>query len=104
MMMNLLEMSTSHLSAETCEHLDHNDIPAILMFRREDGWLINVDPDHEREGGWEDLPADLHACLVYARTCGADYILFDVDVLGAPLPPALYGEVATAGDGPQMVP
>ncbi|MBB4200599.1 hypothetical protein CCR94_18255 [Rhodoblastus sphagnicola] len=69
----LMPLSTGHLCAETREWL--SDRPAddwpILGGVTEYGYFVHC-PEEIHE-----LPADLWACIIVAKSRGADYILFD---------------------------
>jgi hypothetical protein len=79
-----LDISTIHLTAETCKRFEDGDFIAQTYPHPDGpGWFMYVaDPEAEdRDDPW---PADLKACLQRARDHGCDYILFDCDGLEDP--------------------
>lgn len=76
---NFLDLSTAHLSPSTREWLDRiaedqNNL-SHWVAPTPYGWFLYCD----EENADDSIPADLFACMTYARTNGADYILFDRD-------------------------
>lgn len=73
----LLVLSTGHVtSPETRAALDDGfDQWPCSGGRTEYGWLCYA---HDENCG-DTIPADLWACMVFARSEGCDYILFDAD-------------------------
>lgn len=69
------DCSTAHLSTPSREWLDmHAARGDELIASTPYGWFMWVD-----EGKGEDEPADLAMIKAYARSLGAEYILFDRD-------------------------
>jgi hypothetical protein len=73
-----LDLSTSHLSEETCRGLDgfegvtaHNTTYGWLMYAPEEGADELAD-----DGGW---PPELLPIITLARSNGCEYVLFDRD-------------------------
>jgi len=83
---SFLDVSNSHLSPETCEWLDAQLADNFLRASRagvtgliaggktRSGWFV-----YAPEEPTPELPADLARVCAYARTHGADYVLFDCD-------------------------
>lgn len=74
-----LDLSTGHLTQATRNLMDSADRPINAVYPHPDGygWLVYV-PLEVREETTEP-PADLRACLRWARHLKCDYILFDCD-------------------------
>ena len=85
----ILNLSTTHLSADTCKDLDawcrtidlnrkaFSQSPTLLG-ATDYGWIIYCTEASVVE---EDatLPADMLACMKYAREQGCEFLLFDAD-------------------------
>jgi hypothetical protein len=75
---NFLDLSTSHLSEETCRDL--NSISGITAHETTHGWLLYAPEegaDELAEDG--DWPAELLPIVELARSNGCEYVLFDRD-------------------------
>ncbi len=79
---NMLVLSTGHVSMETAELMDNNNISRVVLYNKGDyGWFVYI-PDEgidfdELEDG--ECPADLYRCMKYARDNGCDWLMFDCD-------------------------
>jgi hypothetical protein len=74
-----LDISTGHLTQETRDKLDHGEITSTY-YPMTYGWFVWV-PDEPMlpENEPERWPDDLRECILYARSQGCDYIMFDGD-------------------------
>lgn len=81
-----LDLSTAHLSEETCRDLNSYD--GVTAYKTTYGWLMYV-PDENADGLAEegDWPAELLPIVKLARTNGCAYILFDADAATSDLLP-----------------
>jgi len=74
----LLDLSTAHLSQETCRDL--NSYEGVTAYETKYGWLMYIPAQDAAElahnGDW---PPELLPIVNLARTHGCDYILFDRD-------------------------
>lgn len=76
----MLVLSTGNLTFETCNHWMKQSDHAVFE-KGEYGWFVYVG-----EPG-DDIPADLHACMMFARRLRCCWILFDRDApMSADLP------------------
>jgi len=72
-------MVAGYLTQATRDMLDDGHGPTPIYPHPEGyGWFIWV-PEAEDIPNLEDCPADLMACILYARRHGADYMLIDRD-------------------------
>lgn len=75
----LLDLSTAHLSEETCRTL--NDYDGVTAYETPYGWLMSV-PTRDRvqqltpDGDW---PPELLPIVELAQARGCAYVLFDRD-------------------------
>jgi hypothetical protein len=82
MIRKFLDLSNAHLTQATCEALYGNQID-ILAWMENTGdaqaCFVYVPGTPTDPGEVGDIPADLIACLAYARSQGCDRIMFDND-------------------------
>lgn len=78
-MMKMLQISTAHVTEETMNAIRADTDPLIPsgsvgLY----GAVIWVPPDVAEDAvGYDEWPKDLVACLDYARSQGADYLMLD---------------------------
>lgn len=74
----ILDLSTSHLSEQTCRHL--NSVDGVIADKTRYGWLMWAWEDvSDRLADDCDWPPELLPALELARSNDCDYILFDRD-------------------------
>ena len=80
---NMLALSTGHVSRETAELMDDDNIDDVTLYNKSGyGWYVyipdeGIDFDKLADG---ECPADLYRCMKYARDNGCDWLMFDCDV------------------------
>lgn len=72
----MLVLSTAHVTEETATMLDRAEANFVRYGKAEYGWFIPILDDPQ-----PDMPADLQACVAYAKTHGCTWIMFDCDAL-----------------------
>ena len=73
----MLDLSTGHLTQETCNvYLKNDDECQVCADRTMCGWLVYVSDEYYDETA---LPKDLLDCILLARKYNCPYIKFDCD-------------------------
>ena len=75
----MLTISTGHVSKETAELLDYDNINGIVVYQKDEyGWFILASSynDYDLE---EDLPKDLVVVLEFALSHGCEWLCLDCD-------------------------
>lgn len=80
--LKMLDLSTAHISADTCNALCSAAAPIIAYEKGEYGVFVHVQHTHFI-GGDDDpaMPNDLMDCIQYARERDCTWIMFDRDAL-----------------------
>lgn len=75
----MLDISTGHIKRETLKMLEACDPLKDLKwicYATEYGWFVYA---HDDEHDTLEVPEEIAKAMLYARTQGADYILYDCD-------------------------
>lgn len=72
----MMVMSTGHISKETAELLDRDNVGVVVYPKAEYGWFIVVSDWWDIE---QTIPEDLKQCLAYAEKNGCDWLCLDYD-------------------------
>lgn len=81
MIRKFLTLSTAHISRETLDRLNAIDHPDGLPFAggiTSYGWFAYCHDENLGQGD-DEIPADLWAIMVYARSIGCEYVMLDAD-------------------------
>jgi len=80
----MLALSTAHLSLGTRQDMDRLEGSAfealpVYYSKGDYGWFVAITDDPKED--WEAMyPEDLRLCIVFARSQGCSWIMFDRDV------------------------
>lgn len=75
---SMMALSTAHISLETKNQLEHEQINGLVVYQKEEfGWFVVV-PDEEEEP--EHLPDDLKNLIMFAKQNECSWIMLDRDV------------------------
>lgn len=78
--LTFLDLSTAHLSPLTRKRMSNLDEIGTIYYPKGDyGWFVYVHDPSDFPDLNEELPADLRACLEYARANGMQWLMFDCD-------------------------
>ena len=75
----MLTISTAHVSNETAELLDIDDILGVVLYPKDDyGWFIHIDEDFMND--YEDeIPKELFKLMKFTKDIGCDWLCLDSD-------------------------